>query len=41
MDDVNSWNNKEIQVFYWRHDFDDEVIFGRKNENFKNDSKSF
>ena len=40
-DDVNAWNDKEIQFLYWLQIFDDEVIFGRKNENFKNDLKAF
>ena len=40
-DDVNAWNDKEIQFSYPRQIFDDEVIFDRKNENFKNNSKSF
>ena len=26
-DDVNTWNDKEIQVFYSRQNFDDDVIF--------------
>ena len=40
-DDVDAWNDKKIQISYSRQNFDDEVIFGRKNENFKNDLKSF
>ena len=38
-DDVNAWNDKEIQIFYSRQNFDDEVIFWSQNENDKNDSK--
>ena len=40
-DDVNVWNDKEIQISYSRQVFDDEVMFGRKNKKFENDLQSF